>query len=60
MPEARRQVTYRCGSLASHTDLLHTEVGVVMDGGNNTYGDYSLLFVSPCQNVDVSITLQQS
>ena len=47
-------------SLAGHTNFSRVEVGGVMGRGKNTYGDYSQVFVSPCQNVDVPIRLQRS
>ena len=37
--------------------FLRVDVGKVMGGGKNTYGDYSQVFVSSCQNVDVPIRL---
>ena len=47
-------------TLVGYMIILRVDVGKVMGGGKNTYGDYSQVFVSSCQNVDVPIRLQWS
>ena len=44
MYDTRRTVTW--DSLAGHTNFSRAEVGGVMGGGKNTYGDYSQVSVS--------------